>query len=53
MNNYRVGDWVFVKFPAEETGKNWKLSRPWFGPYRVLEKRDPNIIVRRVYTVRP
>ena len=25
---YQVGDWVLVKFPAEESGKNRKLSQP-------------------------
>ena len=29
----RVGDWVLVRFPYEETGKNRKLSQPWHGPY--------------------
>ena len=48
VNNYRVGDWVFVKFPAEESGKNWKMSRPWCGPFRILERRDPNLIMRSV-----
>ena len=49
VNNYRVGDWVFVKFPAEESGKNRKMSRPWRGPFRVLERRDPNLTLRSVY----
>ena len=29
--NFRLGDWVFVRFPEEETGKKRKLSRPWYG----------------------
>ena len=32
-----VGDWIFIKFPAVETGKNHKLSQPWQGPYRILQ----------------
>ena len=28
----RVGDWVLVKFPQEESGRLRKLSRPWHGP---------------------
>ena len=34
---YRVGEWVLVKFPAEESGKMRKLSRPWHGPYRITK----------------
>ena len=28
VSNYCIGDWVFVRFPAEESGKNRKMSRP-------------------------
>ena len=34
--NYQVGDWVFIKFPADETRPNRKLSNSWHGPYRVV-----------------
>ena len=33
----RVGDRVMVLMPAKQTGKNRKLCRPYFGPYRVIE----------------
>ena len=33
----RIGDRVMVLMPQEQTGKNRKLQRPYFGPYRVLE----------------
>ena len=46
---YQVGDWVLVKFPAEESGKNRKLSQPWHGPYRVLSCPDPDVVVSKVY----
>ena len=26
-----------------------KLSRPWHGPYRVVDKRDPDITVVKIY----
>ena len=39
--DFRVGDWVLVKFPQDESGKACKLSRPWHGPYRVLSRKDP------------
>ena len=46
---FRVGDWVFVHFSEEETGKRRKLSRPWYGPFRVITRQDPNLTVRKVY----
>ena len=46
----RVGDWVLVKFPHEEVGKNRKLSRPWHGPYRIASRDDPDVIVVKVYS---
>ena len=47
--SYGLGDWVLVKFPQDETGRNRKLSRPWHGPYRIVERRDPDVTVVKVY----
>ena len=33
QRRYRLGDWVLVRFPQDESGKNRKLSRPWLEPY--------------------
>ena len=41
----RVGDRVMVLMPAEQTGKNRKLSRPYFGPYRVIEVHPNGVSV--------
>ena len=41
--NLRVGEWVFVRFPQDESGRLRKLSRPWHGPYRIVQKEDPDI----------
>ena len=38
-----------VRFPQEETGRLHKLSRPWHGPYRIIERRDPDVTVVKVY----
>ena len=46
---YAVGQWVLVRLPADETGKNQKLSRPWQGPHRVVAIRDLDIIVSKIY----
>ena len=45
----RVGDWILVHFPQDESGRWRKLSRPWHGPYRITEKIDPNITCVKVY----
>ena len=35
----RVGDWVLVRFPHEESGRNRKLSKPWHGPSGYIHGR--------------
>ena len=47
--DYQLGDWVLVRFPQEETGRQRKLSRPWHGPYRIIERNDPDVTVVKVY----
>ena len=41
----RVGDRVMVLMPAEQTGKNRKLQRPYFGLYRVIEIHPNGVTV--------
>ena len=36
-------------FPRDEVGRNRKLSRPWHGPYHVIEKKDLDITLCKVY----
>ena len=40
---------MLVKFPKEESGRNWKLSQPWHGPFRVVSKDDPDLTVSKIY----
>ena len=47
--SFRVGDWVLVKFPQDESGKDCKLSQPWHGPYRVIAVNESDITVVNVY----
>ena len=47
--DYRVGDWVMVHFPQEESGALRKLSRPWHGPYRIEHCDGPDATVIKVY----
>ncbi len=48
-HGYKIGQWILIRFPHEESGKNRKLSRPWHGPYRVLSLRGPNVVASKVY----
>ena len=41
--SFKVGDWILVRFPQEESGKLRKLSCPWHGPYRVASCEEPNV----------
>ena len=49
LSTFKVGQWVLVRFPHEETGRMRKLSRPWHGPFRVVSRNDPDITVSNVY----
>ena len=46
---YRVGEWILIRFPSEETGRLRKLSRPWHGPYRIVSCDDTNVTATKVY----
>ena len=48
-SKFKIGDWVLVYFPQEETGKNRKLSQPWRGPYRIVSRNDPDVTVTKIY----
>ena len=47
--DYRQGDWVLVNMPSTETGKNRKLSQPWYGPYRAITFTETDMTVEKVY----
>ena len=47
---YKERDWILIRFLHEESGKMRKLSRPWHGPYRVLEVTTTGVLAQRVYT---
>ena len=49
--SFRVGDWVHIFFPHEESGKNRKLSKPWHGPYRVISRDDPTLVCTKAYSL--
>ena len=33
LSTFKIGEWVLVRFPHEESGRIRKLSRPWHGPF--------------------
>ena len=37
--DYHKGEWIFIYFPAVESGHNCKLSHPWHGP---VEWKNPD-----------
>ena len=45
----RIGDWVLIRFPQDESGRWRKLCRPWHGPYRVTDRTDPDVTCVKVY----
>ena len=42
----QVGDRVMVYTPSEKQGKDWKLTRPYYGPYRILSITPTNVEVK-------
>ena len=46
---YKIGEWVMVRFPHEESGHLRKLSRPWHGPYRISAVKNPDITALKIY----
>jgi len=48
-SKFRLGEWVLIHFPQDETGKQCKLSRPWHGPYRITSCDDPDITAVKVF----
>ena len=47
-NQYKIGDWVLIKHPQDETGANRKLSRPWYGPFRITRLESTGIIAEQI-----
>ena len=48
-HRFKIGDWVFVKFPQEESSRFRKLFKPWHGPYRIVACDDPDVTVIQLY----
>lgn len=40
---YHMGDWVFIRYPSEETERFRKLSRSSHGPYRITSCDDTSM----------
>ena len=48
-DRFRLGEWILIKFPHEESGKQGKLFRPWHGPYRIMKLTDSDITTIKIY----
>ena len=44
---YQLGERVMVNMPGDVTGKNWKLARPYHGPFRILSLTPTNAEVQK------
>ena len=42
--NTRVGGRVFIYMPAEKQTRTYKFARPFYGPYRVVERQGNTIL---------
>ena len=49
ISKLRVGDWILIYFPQDETGKHCKLSRPWHGPYHIISRNDPHVTAVKIF----
>ena len=49
---YREGDWILIRFPSDESGKQRKLSRPWHGPYRVVASTPTGVSANKILMTR-
>ena len=47
--HYNVGEWILIKHPQEESGPNRKLSRPWYGPFRITGVEKTGVTAERIY----
>ena len=45
---YRIGDRVMTYMPGDITGKDWKLARPYHGPYRIISLTPTNAEVQLI-----
>ena len=45
---YQIGDRVMVFMPSEKKGTTWKLARPFYGPYCIVDLTPTNAEVRLV-----
>ncbi len=48
-SSFKVGDWEFMRFPQERSGRLRKLSRTWHGPYRITSLSGPDVCVSSLY----
>ena len=47
-SRYRIGDRVMVYMPGDVAGKDWKLARPYHGPYHIISVTPTNAEVQLI-----
>ena len=47
--DYKIGDWILIRFPAEEYGAQSKLFKPWYGPYHIVSFTETGVNAVKVY----
>ena len=45
---YRIGDRVMVYMPGDVAGKDWKLARPYHGPFRIVSVTPTNAEIQLI-----
>jgi hypothetical protein len=45
---FQIGDRVMVFMPSEKKGTTWKLARPFYGPYRIVDLTPTNAEVHLI-----
>ena len=46
----KVGDWILIHFPHEESGKYHTISRPWHGLYHIVSCNNPDITAVKIFS---
>lgn len=46
---FKVGDRVYLFTPAVKVGTSAKLAKKWTGPYRIIELREVNAVVKEIF----
>ena len=46
---FKIGEWILIRYPQEESGSNWRLSRPWYVPFWITSVEKTEVTAKRIY----